>query len=114
MEGTVEMTLACTEEEGVTVIRIAGKGTVHSAEELHAALAAAFAAPGGVVLDARGVTEIDAAFAQLLCSAGKSAAAFDKAFRLEGGALMAQRLAQAGIPAGGEDAMQSEHGGNAQ
>ncbi|HEY6872322.1 MAG TPA: STAS domain-containing protein [Geobacteraceae bacterium] len=82
---------------GTTVIRAAGSGTVHCAGELHAALAAAFAAPAGVVLEVSGVEEIDASFLQILCAAGKSAAG--GTFRLEGCAgPLARMFAAAGFP----------------
>lgn len=95
----MEIILDHAEQAETTVIRAVGKGTVRSAAGLHAVLIETLVAPGTVVLDVSGVTEIDAAFLQLACAAGKSAAASGRAFRLEGGAgELAQKFAAAGFP----------------
>ncbi len=69
---------------GAVVVWIEGKATIHGAAELKAALVEAFDGARKVVLDVSGVTEIDAAFLQLFCAAGKSAAAANKVFQLGG------------------------------
>lgn len=103
-----------------TVVQVAGKATVRSAEQLKAALVEAIAGGREVVLDLSGVTEIDAAFLQLFCAARKSAAAADKLFRLGGVCpeALARGFVDAGFPipplvAGESAATLAGHGGDA-
>ena len=85
---------------GVVVVWIEGKATIHGADELKAALVEAFESASEVMLDVSGVTELDAAFLQLLCAAGKSAAATKKVFQLGGpcSEALAKRFVEAGFP----------------
>ncbi len=101
------------------VVRVAGKATVRSAEQLKAALVEAFDSARKIVLDVSGVTEIDAAFLQLFCAAQKSAAAANKVFQLGGGCseALAKGFVDAGFPlpyvvAREYAATQSGHGGD--
>lgn len=115
----MELTVEHTEQAGTAVILAAGKGTIHFAGKLHAALVEAFDSAREIVLDVSGVTEIDAAFLQLLCAAGKSAAATNRAFQLGGccSEALAQGFVEAGftlppLVAGDDAATQSGHGGD--
>jgi len=84
---------------GAVVVSIEGKATIHGAAELKAALVEAFDGAPKVVLDVSGVTEIDAAFLQLFCAAGKSAAAANMVFQLGGwcSEALAKGFADAGL-----------------
>jgi anti-anti-sigma regulatory factor len=104
---------------GDVVVWIEGKATIHGAAELKAALVEAFDSARKVVLDTSGVTEIDAAFLQLLCAARKSAIAANKVFQLGGCCpeALAKGFVDAGFPlpsvvAGEYAATQSGHGGD--
>lgn len=115
----MDVTVEQLESSGIAVVRVAGRGTIHFADELKGALLEAFAAAPEVLLDANGVTEIDAAFLQLICAAGKSAAAANKVFLLGEGCSeeVARGFAEAGFPippgvAGESAATLSGHGGD--
>ena len=94
------MNIVLEHRDGAMVVRIAGKATVHSADEMKAALIEALSATGEVMLELSGVTEVDAAFIQLLCAAQKSAAAANKVFHLGGGVpeRVTRTFAEAGFP----------------
>ena len=56
------MNIVLEHRDGAMVVRVAGKATVHSADEMKAALIEALSATGEVMLELSGVTEVDAAF----------------------------------------------------
>jgi anti-anti-sigma regulatory factor len=76
--------VALPEEEGAVVVRVAGPTRTTDVSALLMELLAAFEQTDKVVLDLGGVTEIDAAGLQLLCSSHRSSLFIDKGFRITG------------------------------
>lgn len=69
--------------EGMVVLTLSGGATIQYANEAKAALYGALCSAEHVVVDVNGVTEVDPAFFQLLCSAHRSAMELGKRLGLE-------------------------------
>lgn len=69
--------------EGMVVLTLSGGATIQYANEAKAALSGALCSAERVVIDVSGVTEVDPAFFQLLCSTHRSAMELGKCLGLE-------------------------------
>ena len=78
-------TMAAPDDPDAVVVTIAGPMTVPYARELREHLLAAFDKVNSITADLCGVTEVDIAGLQLLCSAHLSSVAMNKRFTIIGG-----------------------------
>jgi len=72
-----------SEAEGSIVLTLSGRATIQHANEAKGTLYGALCSAERVVVDVSGVTEVDPAFFQLLCSAHRSATELGKRMGLE-------------------------------
>lgn len=72
------------EDAGATVITLSGPATIANVNTLLMQLLAAFHRADHVIIDLHGVTEIDAAGLQLLCSSHRSSLSVNKELSIRG------------------------------